>query len=362
MGYHLGWGGAEGAGAGRRTRTRLPPLHRREPRATLRAVDSLSQVASVSLPAAVVVCECFARDGLQNQDAFVATELKVRFVDAATEAGLPKIEVASYAHPKYLPQFRDSEEVLRRISRRAGVQYLGLVPNERGLDRCLEHHDKGFGPDTVETILSASEPHNQANVKRTVAESRAEIAAICRRARPAGLRLIGGIATAFGCPIQGDVPVDAVLALARWYADLGVEAILFGDTTGMANPLQVEGLFASVRRAVPGVEPIAHFHDTRGTALANAVAALRAGVTHFDGSTGGVGGRPKFTEGSYPAIMGFTGNACTEDLVAMLDAMGVRTGISLERLVALGQLAEEILGRELQSHVVRTGLARRRAS
>jgi hydroxymethylglutaryl-CoA lyase len=308
------------------------------------------------------VCECFARDGLQNQDTFVPTDLKVRFIDAATDAGFPKIEVVSYAHPKYLPQFRDTEEVLRRVRRKPGVRYLGLVPNDRGLDRCLEHVDGGFGPDVVSTILSASEPHNQANVKRTVAESKAEIESICRRARAAGLGLIGGIATSFGCPIQGEVPVAQVLELARWYGDQGVEAILFGDTTGMANPMAAEARFARIREAVPAVEPIAHFHDTRGTALANCVAALAAGVTHFDASIGGVGGRPKFTEGNYPKIMGVTGNACSEDLVAMLDEMGVSTGIDLERLIRLGRLAEEILGRELESHVVRTGLVRHRAS
>jgi len=316
----------------------------------------------VTDPVRVVVCECFARDGLQNQDAFVPTDLKVRFVDAATVAGFPKIEVASYAHPKYLPQFRDAEDVLRRIRRKPGVQYLGLVPNDRGLDRCLEHVGKGYGPDVVGTILSASEAHNQANVKRTLAESKREIESICRRSRAAGLRLIGGIATAFGCPIQGDVPVQPVLDLARWYEDQGVEAILFGDTTGMANPRDVETRFARIRLAVPAVEPVAHFHDTRGTALANCVAALRVGVRHFDASVGGVGGRPKFTEGSYPRIMGVTGNACSEDLVAMFEEMGVRTGVDLEALVALGRLAEETLARELESQVVRTGLVRHGAA
>ncbi len=304
------------------------------------------------------MCECFARDGLQNQDAFVPTDLKVRFIDAATEAGFPKIEAASYAHPRYLPQFADTGEVLKRIRRRPGVAYLGLVPNERGLDRCLEHCEKGFGPDVVGTILSASEVHNQANVKRTIAESQAEIESVCRRARKEGLRAVGGIATAFGCPIQGDVPSEAVASLARWYADLGVEAILFGDTTGVANPAQVEAFFGRMRERVPEVACIAHFHNTRGTALANCVAALRAGITHFDVSVGGVGGRPKFTEGSYPKIMGFTGNACTEDLVAMFEEMGVRTGIDLGRLVDLGHLAEKILGRELQAHVVKTGLVK----
>jgi len=312
----------------------------------------------MSLPGHVVLCECFARDGLQNQEEVVATDLKVQFVDAATEAGFRKIEVASYAHPKYLPQFADTAEVLRRIRRRPGVSYLGLVPNDRGLDRCLEHCQKGHGPDVIGTILSASEPHNLANVKRTLAESRTEIESLCRRARREGLRVAGGIATAFGCPIQGDVAFEAVAELAVWYADLGVEAILFGDTTGVANPVQVEAFFGRMLERVPGVAAIAHFHNTRGTALANCVAALRAGVTHLDGSVGGVGGRPKFTEGSYPKIMGFTGNACTEDLVAMLEEMGVPTGIDLDRLLELGRLAERILGRELLAHVVKTGLVK----
>ena len=271
---------------------------------------------------------------------------------------MPKIEAASYAHPKYLPQFADTEEVLKRIRRRPGVAYLGLVPNDRGLDRCLADCAKGYGPDVVGTILSASEAHNQANVKRTVAESQTEIGSICRRARKEGLRVIGGIATAFGCPIEGAVPFARVDDLARWYADLGVEAILFGDTTGMANPVQVEGFFARMRERVPDVACIAHFHNTRGTALANCVAALRAGVTHFDASVGGVGGRPKFTEGSYPKIMGLTGNACTEDLVAMFEEMGVRTGIDPVRMLELGRQAEQILGRELNAHVVKTGLVK----
>jgi hydroxymethylglutaryl-CoA lyase len=310
------------------------------------------------LPDAVVLCECFARDGLQNEDRFVPTDMKVRFVEGATEAGFPKVEAASYAHPKYLPQFADTEEVLRRIRRKPGVTYLGLVPNEKGLDRCLEHRQKGIGPDAVGTILSASEPHNQANVRRSIAESKAEIAAICRRARADGLGVVGGIATAFGCPIQGEVAFAAVADLAAWYADLGAREVLFGDTTGMANPVQVEGFFLRMREQVPGVAPIAHFHDTRGTALANCAAALRAGVTHFDASVGGVGGRPKFTEGTYPKIAGFTGNACSEDLVAMLEEMGVRTGIDLDRLMDLGRLGESVLGRELNSHVLKTGRLR----
>jgi len=311
------------------------------------------------LPRSVVLCECFARDGLQNEERAVATEAKVRFIDAATDAGFPKIEAASYAHPKYLPQFADTQEVLRRIRRKPGVSYLGLVPNEKGLDRCLDHRQQGYGPDAVGTILSASEPHNQANVKRTVAESKREIEAICRRALADGLRVIGGIATSFGCPIQGTVDFEAVAALAGWYAGLGVQEILFGDTTGMAHPVQAEAFFERMRGRVPGVACIAHFHNTRGTALANCAAALRAGVTHFDASVGGVGGRPRFTEGNYPKVMGLTGNACTEDLAAMFEGMGVRTGLDLERLLDLGRLAEEVLGRELHAHVVKTGLVAR---
>jgi hydroxymethylglutaryl-CoA lyase len=312
----------------------------------------------MDLPRAVVICECFARDGLQNEDRLVPTDLKVQFIGAATEAGFCRIEAASYAHPKYLPQFADTEEVLKRIRRRPGVAYLGLVPNQRGLERALEHCQKGYGPDAVGTILSASEPHNLANVKRTIAESQAEIEAICRRALKEGLRVVGGIATAFGCPIQGDVGWEAAAALTAWYADLGVTEILFGDTTGVANPVQVETFFARMRDRLPGVAPIAHFHNTRGTALANAVAALRAGVTFFDGSIGGVGGRPKFTEGTYPTVGGLTGNACTEDLVAMFAEMGVATGVDLPRLLELGRIAEGILGRELHSHILKTGLVK----
>src|SRR3989304_2281281 len=157
----------------------------------------------MTLPAPVVIGECCARDGLQNEDAFVSTDRKVRFVEAAAEAGFPKIEAASYAHPKYLPQFADTEEVLRRIRRKPGVAYLGLVPNEKGLQRRPRH-----------------------------------------RALGEGLTVIGGIATSFGCPIQGDVPFQAVADLAAWYADLGAREILFGDTTGVANPVQVEAFFA----------------------------------------------------------------------------------------------------------------------
>jgi hydroxymethylglutaryl-CoA lyase len=314
----------------------------------------------MDLPRAVTICECFARDGLQNEDTFVATDRKVEFIDAATEAGFRKIEAVSYAHPKYLPQFVDTEDVLRRIRRRAGVAYLGLVPNARGLDRCLEHRERGYGPDAVGTILSASEPHNLANVKRTIAESKAEIETTCRRALKEGLAVIGGIATAFGCPIRGDVPWQSVTDLAAWYADLGVREVLFGDTTGVANPVQVEASFVRIRDRLPELECVAHFHNTRGTALANATAALRAGVTRFDASIGGVGGRPRFTEGNYPQVGGLTGNACTEDLVAMFAEMGINTGIDPAGLLDLGRLAERILGRELHAHVTKTGLVAHR--
>lgn len=310
------------------------------------------------LPQSVTVCECFARDGLQNQDEFVRTDLKVAIIDACTDAGFQKIEAASFAHPKYLPQFADTEEVLKRIRRRAGVSYIGLIPNERGMDRCLEFCHKGYGVDAVATVVSASEPHNQANVKRTIAESKAEIERIVPRALKEGLRVIGGVVTAFGCPIKGDVPFADVLELTRWYTVLGAQEILFGDTTGVANPVQVEEFFSEMLCRVTGPRLIAHFHNTRGLALANAVAALRAGITFFDSSLGGVGGRPKFTEGNYPVITGFTGNACTEDLVCMFEEMGVKTGIDLDKLMGCAHLAEEILGRGLYGAVIRAGLVK----
>ena len=208
----------------------------------------------------------------------------------------------------------------------------------------------------MNSVVSASEGHNQANLRRTIAESRADLERVARRAEKAGLTFIGGVSTAFGCPIQGDVPLEDVLALVRWYADLGVHKVLFGDTTGVAHPLQVERVFEKIRERVPGLVPIAHFHNTRGTGLANCVAALRGGVTHFDAAMGGIGGRPKFTKGDYPIVSDYTGNVCTEDLVALFEEMGVRTGIDLDRLEAVGRLGEEILGGELHSHVLRAGL------
>ncbi len=304
----------------------------------------------------VTITECWARDGLQNQDEVVPTELKVKFIEACADAGLRSIEVTSFAHPKYLPQFADAEEVLRPVRRRPGVSLIAFVPNEKGLERCLTFCQRGYGPDAVGSVVSASEAHNLANLRRTIAESKADLERVARRALGAGLTFIGGVSTAFGCPIQGDVPVDDVLALARWYADLGVRKVLFGDTTGVGNPFQVEAVFEMIRERVPDLIPIAHFHNTRGTGLANCVAALRAGVTHFDSAVGGVGGRPKFTNGEYPVVSDYTGNVCTEDLVALFEEMGVRTGIDLDRLESVGRLAEEILGHELHSHTLRTGL------
>ena len=312
--------------------------------------------AVIRLPEQVTITECWARDGLQNQDKFVPTDLKVKFIEACLEAGLRSIEVTSFAHPRYLPQFSDAEEVLKRVRRAPGVALLAFVPNEKGLERCLEFCERGYAPDAVGSVVSASEAHNQANLRRTIAESKADLERVARRATKAGLTFIGGISTAFGCPIQGNVPLGDVEALAWWYADLGVSKVLFGDTTGVANPLQVEAVFQRIRERVSGLIPIAHFHNTRGTGLANCVAALRAGITHFDSAAGGIGGRPKFTKGDYPVVSDYTGNVCTEDLVALLEEIGVKTGIDLDRLEAVGRLAEEILGQELHSHTLRTGL------
>jgi len=310
----------------------------------------------MQVPERVTITECWARDGLQNQDNFIPTELKVRFLEACAEAGLRSIEVTSFAHPKYLPQFADAKEVLTRVRRRPGVSLLAFVPNEKGLERCLEFCEHGYGPDAVGSVVSASEAHNQANLRRTIAESKADLERVARRATKAGLTFVGGVSTSFGCPIQGNVPVEDVEALAQWYADLGVQRVLFGDTTGVAHPFQVEAVFQRIRERVPGLVPIAHFHNTRGTGLANCVAALRAGIAHFDSAIGGIGGRPKFTKGDYPVVSDYTGNVCTEDLVALLEEMGVKTGIDLDRLEAVGRLAEEILGQELHSHTLRTGL------
>jgi len=296
------------------------------------------------LPARVRVREVGPRDGFQNEPEVIATADKVRLIDLLAGSGLQRLEVTSFVRPDVIPQLSDAEQVLAAIERPDGVALSVLIPNERGLERALAHRDRF---DEVSIFLSASETHNEKNVNRSIAESLAGLERTIERARGEELRCEGVIAVSFGCPYEGEVPVERVLGIAERLAAVGCEEVGFGDTTGMANPRQVGEFFAAARDALGDVELTAHFHNTRGQGLANVFAALEAGVESFESAFGELGG--------CPVPPGSTGNISTEDLVSMLHEMGIETGIDLAALIEASRAVEELLGRTLGAHVLRAG-------
>jgi hydroxymethylglutaryl-CoA lyase len=302
-------------------------------------------VVSTQLPPAVRIREVGPRDGFQNEPETIPTDLKVELIDALARTGLTRLEVTSFVRADVIPQLADAGEVLKRIDVPDGVAVSVLIPNERGLDAALEQRAE---IDEINVFLSASETHNRKNVNRSVDESLDGIALVLARAREAGLRCEGVIATSFGCPYEGLVPPERVLSIAARLRDLGAEEIGFGDTTGMANPLQVREFFAAARSSLgEDVELTAHFHNTRGQGLANVLAALETGVESFESSFGELGGCP------VPA--GATGNIATEDLASMLHEMGIETGIDLPALLACARQVQQVLGRPLGSHTLIAG-------
>jgi hydroxymethylglutaryl-CoA lyase len=292
----------------------------------------------------VKVREVGPRDGFQNEPEVVPTDAKVRLIDMLARTGVQRLEVTSFVRPDVIPQLADAREVLEQIDPPDGVALSVLIPNERGLDNALELRDRFH---EVNLFLSASETHNQRNVNRSVEESLSGIERVVARARDAGLRCEGVISTSFGCPYEGHVPPERVFEIAERLAGAGCEEVAFGDTTGMANPMQVREFFESAFDRLDGVELTAHFHNTRGQGLANVLAALDVGVRSFESSFGELGGCP------VPA--GATGNVATEDVVSMLHEMGFDTGIDLGRLLEASRAAQEVLGRPLSAHVLTAG-------
>jgi hydroxymethylglutaryl-CoA lyase len=289
----------------------------------------------------VLIREVGPRDGFQNEPEVIPTADKVRLIEMLARTGVPRLEVTSFVRADVIPQLADGAEVLRTADIPDDVSVTVLIPNERGLDNALEVRDSFH---EVNLFLSASETHNRKNVNRSIEESLAGLERVIDRARAEGLRCEGVISVAFGCPYEGDVPRERVLSIARRLVDAGCEEIGFGDTTGMANPVQVRRFFEELDL---GAELTAHFHNTRGQGLANAVAALDAGVRSFECSFGELGG--------CPVPKGATGNIASEDLVSMLHEMGYETGIDLERLVECAREAQRVLGRPLGSHVLTAG-------
>lgn len=296
---------------------------------------------------AVTLCECFARDGLQHEPAFVATATKRALVERFAALGFRRVEATSYSNPKVVPQFADASDLLKSLQRKPGVHYKATCANLRAVERALADLDAGFGANEISLLVSATEAHSQKNLNRSRAEQWKNIEEMAGAAQ-GRFRLIGTVSVAFGCPFEGKVDSAVVVSDFEKFRSLGVEHVALGDTIGAATPLTVKSLFGKIK----GGTPIAHFHDTRGTGLVNYAAAYDAGVRYFDSSFGGVGGHPaKVKYGG-----GFTGNVCTEDLVNLFESMGIATGIDLDGVLATAEFCEQALGRELYGRVTRSGL------
>lgn len=298
--------------------------------------------ANVTLPAEVFVREVGPRDGLQAEDGWVETEDKVRLINRLSRCGFQRIEATSFVHPKAIPQLRDAEQIMAGLDRVPWVRYECIVPNAKGAERAVR-----AGVDKIGLFISATETHNQSNVRMSIADSLHQIRGVVDVATEAGVSLKGSVSVAFGCPYEGEVLIDQVFRVIRGYYELGIREILLGDTTGMGNPVQVGRMVRAIQREFPDVALTLHFHDTRGTGLANVLAGLEAGVQQYDSSVGGLGG--------CPYAPGATGNIATEDLVYMLEEMGVRTGIDIDRLLECARFARELVDHDLPSHVLKAG-------
>jgi hydroxymethylglutaryl-CoA lyase len=292
---------------------------------------------------AITIREVGTRDGIQSLGAFIETSDKVALLEALSDTGLRRIEATSFVNPKAVPQMADAAEVMARVQRRPGVKYEALVPNSRGAQDAL-----AAGMDAVLVVLMASEAFNRKNVRMSVEDSLTQAATIKAVCDAASTPCIGAIGTAFGCPYEGEIAESRVYDLITRLLDLGFRELTLADTTGMANPLQIERIMRTVLERWGDRAAFAvHLHNTRGMGLANVVAGLRAGVTTFDASVAGIGGCPFAPQAA--------GNISTEDTVHMLHEMGYSTGIDLDRLIEVAQLAQRILGRELPGQVMKAG-------
>lgn len=307
-------------------------------------LDSNTQQATPPL----VLCECFARDGLQHETAQIPAEAKIAMINRLAAVGFKRIEITSFSHPKHVPQFADAEAVLKGVERHPGLLFKATCPNPQAVKRALEAQAGGWGPEEISLLVSASEGHTAKNLRRTRDEQWANVAEMASMAQTAFV-MVGTISVAFDCPFDGPTAPERVLADAERFAAMGVTRIAIGDTIGSATPPRVRDLIGWLHGALPEATFIAHFHDSRGTGVANTLAAIEAGLTHADCALGGTGGHPA----GIAYGEGFTGNTCTEDLANALAAMGYETGLDFSGLRAAGEEAERLLGRTLHSRTVR---------
>ena len=286
--------------------------------------------------------EVVTRDGLQIEPQFVPTEQKIELIDALSDTGLAKIEVTSFVSPKAVPNLRDAETVMASIKRKPSVKYVALIANLKGAERAIAAR-----ADEVNLVVSVSETHNRANVRRSTDASFEGFGEIMRELGRTGIAVAGALSTAFGCPFEGGQSSGRVLQFVGRYVELGVRSVTLADTTGMGHPKQVLDLCSAVRERWPELELALHFHNTRGMGLANVLSGLAAGVQHYEACLGGLGGCP-FAPGA-------TGNICTEDLVHMLECMGYTTGVNLDKLLAVSKRLGEIVSHELPGQVAKAG-------
>ena len=290
--------------------------------------------------------EVSVRDGFQIEPRFIPTAQKIGLIDALSRTGLAKIEITSFTSPKAIPTLADAEDVMRGIARVPGVEYAALVPNMRGCERAL-----ACRVDELNLVMSASESHNRSNLRMSCNESLAQFAKVVAATGDRAM-INASLSTAFGCPFDGDIPVSHVMELIGRFVAIGIRRVTLCDTTGMAHPAQVEELCSSVCARWPDLTFTAHFHNTRGMGLANALAALDAGIVRFDASLTGLGG--------CPYAPGASGNVCTEDLVHMFEAMGFDTGVDLDALLAVARRMPEIVGHDVPGQVMKAGPSSRR--
>ncbi|HET6146799.1 MAG TPA: hydroxymethylglutaryl-CoA lyase [Polyangia bacterium] len=301
------------------------------------------------LPADVTIYEVGPRDGLQNEARLIPTDDKIAFIDALSATGLRAIEITSFVNPRWIPQLADGAEVSRRIVRRPGVVYSALVPNRQGLEAAI-----GAGMREVAVFMSASETHNKKNVNKTIAATLAAFQDTVPPALAAGLKVRAYVSTVYGCPYEGAVDPAKAVELCHALRALGCYQISLGDTIGVATPRQVRDVLSRVLADIPAPEVAVHFHDTRGTALANILVAVEMGITTIDSALGGLGG--------CPYAPGASGNVATEDVIYMLEGMGVRTGVNLDKLVDAARLVSTLVGHEMPSKFYRAYVGARTRS
>ena len=295
----------------------------------------------MNLPSKVKLREVAPRDGFQSLRDFLPTKQKLQIIEAVVKAGVKDIEATSFVSPKAIPQLRDAADLLAQVPRQ-GVTHAAMVPNLRGAQNAI-----AAKADQLVVVISATEAHNQENVKRSINESLGDLDAIFSLAKENDTPVIGALAVSFGCPYQGDVPEEDVFRIVDAYIQRGAASVILADTTGMTTPTRVERMVLQFQKRFPGVEFTLHFHNNRGTAMANLLSALMAGATTFDTALGGIGGCPYVPQAA--------GNLPTEDVVFMLEDMGVRTGIDLEAIIRAARLLEKILGYSLPGQVMKSG-------